>query len=74
MKDRYLVFASHSGDYIRRMRRERQREPWSLPKGAHAPADTTGPTETTGETWLVSGQCIPEVRHDLREELQEYLE
>lgn len=24
MKDRYLVFASHSGDYIRRMRRERQ--------------------------------------------------
>ena len=44
-----------------------------LPKGAHAPADTTGPTETTGETWLVSRQCIPEVRHDLGE-LQEYLE
>lgn len=30
-----------------------------LPKGAHAPADTAGPTETTGETWLVSGHVYP---------------
>lgn len=44
-----------------------------LPKCAHAPADTAGPTERTGEMWLVSGQRIPGVRHDLGE-LQEYLE